>query len=71
MLKLLLRFKIAFLPYNGSKLAQALKSAPSKSEVPKETQAFGLNIFSSAILCMATSILSIEAKIGILNYKNH
>ena len=56
-------FSCYFLPYNGPKFLQALKSAPSKSEVPKEAQALGLKIFSWRTLCMATGILSMDARV--------
>jgi len=51
------------LPYNGPKLAQARKSAPSRSAVPKAFQALGLKMRSSGTLCMNTGMRSMEARV--------
>ena len=51
-----------YYPYSGPKLAQARKSAPSRSAVPKAFHALGRKTSASGTLCMHTGILSIEAK---------
>jgi hypothetical protein len=50
-------------PYTGPKLAQARKSAPSRSAVPKPAQALGRKTLSSGTLCMQTGMRSIEARV--------
>ena len=50
-------------PYRGPKAAQARKSAPSKSCVPKAAQALGRKILSRATLCMHTGMRSMEARV--------
>ena len=50
-------------PYSGPKLAQARKSAPSRSAVPRFDHADGRKTSSSGTLCMWTGIRRIEARL--------
>ena len=50
-------------PYSGPKFAQARKSAPSRSAVPRFDHADGRKTSSSGTLCMWTGIRRIDARL--------